>query len=443
MRFHPAALMLFVWLGCMATFYILPFQLEGRVMTLYGFMILLLFIGVFCAGALAAARPQPQRPRPSNVTIDFRLTDRVLVTAGVIAVLAALMDVQGRNLLDLADAYEVRSDRAGALLAGSQSDSTIWFQIAFLTYPAGYVYLLREVVFRARPKIWRIVAFGLAPVVMSSLAMGGRSPLLYVLLMLIFGFGLRKNLFKPTVRKAPGPGANRTSTGGIKRKPFRLGPASKVGVIALGALFFVYFVQVFAARADFGGGLDAMLGVAELRWGVSFNGRFSDIFFNLLGPDGTYLVFVFVWYMIQGFVMSNAIFSDYDGAMMLGGYGIDLVAALMRRLDGEFIASGYSVMMDMNTYGFFPSAFGSLYVDLGLFGLIPCLIWGWMAGKVYDQVKRGQDPRWLLAVPAVTVGIFFSLINTPLGFSNGLVTHFWLVAAFMTARTTLIRAPAK
>jgi cell division protein FtsX len=106
--------MLFVWLGCIATFYILPFQLEGRIMSLYGFMILILFIGVFCLGALAAARPQPQQPRPANLWVDFQLTDRVLMFAGVVAILASLLDIQGRNLFDLADAYQVRSDRAGA-----------------------------------------------------------------------------------------------------------------------------------------------------------------------------------------------------------------------------------------------------------------------------------------------------------------------------------------
>ncbi len=429
MRFHPAVLMVAVWLGCIAAFYILPFQLEGRVMTLFGFMILILFIAVFCAGALAAARPQPQRPRPDNLVVDFQLTDRVLMVAGVVAIVASLLDVQGRDLFDLADAYQVRSDRAGALLAGGQSESSILFQIAFLTYPAGYVYIVREVAFRARPLAWRIAVFGLGPVVLTSLAMGGRAPLFYAFLMLVYGFALRGQLFKATARQAPVRAAK------ARRKPFKLTMPAKIGIGFLGMIALVYFIQVFAARADVGGGLDAMFGVAELRWGVSFNGRFSNIFFSLFGADGTYLIFIFAWYMVQGLVMSNVIFSDYDGSMLFGAYGIDLVSALMRRLNGEFIANGYAVLLDMNVYGFLPSAFGSLFVDLNFFGLIPCLIWGWLAGKVYGMVKEGRDPRWLLAVPFVSYGIFFSLINTPVGFSNGFVTHIWLVIAFMTAST--------
>ena len=70
MKYHPAVLMVLTWVGCIAAFYILPFQLEGRVMTLYGFMILMLFVATFCAGALIAGRPQPQQPRPANQYIE-------------------------------------------------------------------------------------------------------------------------------------------------------------------------------------------------------------------------------------------------------------------------------------------------------------------------------------------------------------------------------------
>lgn len=438
MKFHPAVLMLLVWMGCIAAFYILPFQLEGRVMTVYGFMILMLFIATFCVGALAAARPQPQQPRPSDLTINFQMTDRILMVAAVIAVLASLLDVQGRNVLDLADAYQVRSDRAGALLAGGASESTIWFQLAFLTYPAGYVYIVREVAFRPRPVPWRIGMFGLAPVVLTSLAMGGRAPLFYALLMLVMGFMLRKQLFKPQPKRAVP--ARRAIPGRPVRKPFKLNAPAKAAIGLLGVLAFFYFIQVFFARADVAGGVEGMFGVASSSWGVNFNGHFSNIIFGAFGADGAYLIFIFVWYLVQGLVMSNAIFSDYDGGMLLGGYGIDLAAALLRRVNGEFIADGYAVLLQMNTYGFLPSAFGSLYVDLKFFGLIPCLIWGWVAGKVYAKVKQGQDPRWLLAVPFISVGIFFSLINTPIGFSNGFVTHIWLIAAFLTAK--VVRRPA-
>ena len=54
MKFHPACLMLMVWSVCVVLFYVLPFQLENRVMSLYGLLVLLVFIAVYCFGAAAA-----------------------------------------------------------------------------------------------------------------------------------------------------------------------------------------------------------------------------------------------------------------------------------------------------------------------------------------------------------------------------------------------------
>ena len=424
--------MLMVWAGCIAAFYLLPFRLEGRVMTAYGFIILALFIGTFCLGAFLASPPRRQLPRPANVAIDFHIADRLLMAAGFIAILCSALDVQHRNIFDLADAYQVRSDKAGALLIGGDSDSSVWFQIAFLTYPAGYVYLVREIAFRPHPKFWRVGAFGLGPVVLASLAMGGRSPLFYAFLMLVYSFNLRKQIFPPVPKRKPTLDARPHRAPGISY--LKLGLRAKVAIGIIGSLSFFYFIQVFFTRAEVSGGVNAMFGVASTSWGVSFSGHFSDAFFAVFGPNGAYLVFVFSWYLVQGLVMSNAIFTSYDGPFMFGTYGIDLMSALMRRVNGQFVADGFSVLLQINTYGFLPSSFGSLYVDLKFFGLIPCFLWGWLMGRIYARVKSGRDPRWLLMVPFITVGIFFSLINTPIGFSNGLVTFVWMLVTFFASR---------
>lgn len=440
MRYHPVVLMLVVWGLCIAAFTILPFQLENRVMSLYGFFILSLFIAVFCAGALSAALPQPQKPRRRDVTVDFRLADRALMAAGVIAIVASLIDTSGRNVLDLADAYQIRSERAGNLMAGDERGGSLWFQLAFLTYPASYIYLVREIGFRARPVLWKVVVFGLLPVTMASLAMGGRAPLFYALLMLIYGFALRSHTFPKNRPGVRGSGPQAAARPRRRRLlPFRLTAPVKIAIAILGGVMMIYFVQVFLTRADVAGGVDVMFGVAHQSWGVNFNGPGSNMIFSLLGPDGAYLLFVFVWYAVQGLVMSNTIFTSYDGPMLLGVGGIDLVSALMRRVNGQFVADGYAHLGDLNVYGFLPSAFGSLYVDFKFFGLILCGAWGWLAGLVYGKVKQGVDPLWLLAVPCVTLGIVFSTINTPIGFSNGLVTHSWLVVVMILARTIVVR----
>jgi oligosaccharide repeat unit polymerase len=429
MKFHPASLMLMVWAVCIVAFYVLPFQLENRVMSLYGLMVLALFLAVYCFGAGSVAGVMAQRPLSPDVGVDFRRTDRILVAVTLVALIASILDVQGRDLFNLIDSYEVRSDRAGGLMSASESQSTIWFQIAFVTSPAAYIYLIREIAFRPRPILWRLSLFGLLPIVMGSLSAGGRNPLFYALLAAGFAYLQRRFIFARGV-----PGAKSARPRRPRRPIFKLNAISRAVLAVVVGVMGVYFARVFLVRADVVGGVDAMFGIAGASWGVNFNGPLSNLFFTLLGPDLTYLVFVFSWYVVQGFVMSNTLFTSYDGPMMWTAYGIDISSAIVRRTNSEFLANGFGHLLSLNTYGFLPSAFGSLYVDFKFLGLIPCLIWGWASGIVYKEVKLARDPRWLMVAPIFTIGILLSVINTPIGFSNGLVTHFWLAVAFLSAR---------
>lgn len=440
MRFHPAALMLMTWVIAFAIFFILPFMLVGRTMTPYGYLVLSIFLAAYCGGALMASRPMAQRPRDRSVVIDWRRADQVLIIICSISMLAFLIDIQGRNILDLAGAYAERSDRATALLQGAESDSSIWFQIGFLTYPASFIYLVREIAFRPQPKLWRVAVFGAAPVVLATLTMGGRGPLFFVIAYAVYAYFLRKQLYPatPQPRRKRAPVRFHPMTGVPLRRraaPLRLGAGAKTAGILLGGVAMFYFTQVFITRAGGAEGIESMLGLVGWNWGVSFNGHFSELFYSTFGVQGTYLIFVFSWYAIQGVVMSNAIFTGYDGAMLFGTYGVDLVSAVMRRVNGAYVADGFDRLLQMNVYGFVPSAFGSLYIDLKFFGLIPCFAWGWLSGLVYRKIKEGVDPRYLLFVPFLSIGIVMSLNNTPIGLSNGLMLHFWMLAVFFLART--------
>jgi hypothetical protein len=88
-----------------------------------------------------------------------------------------------------------------------------------------------------------------------------------------------------------------------------------------------------------------------------------------------------------------------------------------------------------------PSAFGSLYVDFAFVGLVFTAIWGWWTAFVYKNYKQGYDHRWMMVAPFVNLGIFFSLINTPLGFSNGFMTHLWLYIGFKAIRRRQLGNP--
>ncbi len=422
--------MLRVWTFCVLTYLILPFQMENRTLTAYGFFILGLFILFFCGGARLATKSLKQTAPPPDVWINFSRSDTLLKIAAMVTVLAFGYDVVSQGGLDLAAAYAERSDRANDLLTGAASSSSLAFQIGFLLYPASYIYIVREIAFRAKPVVWSIAIFGLIPILFATLSMGGRAPLFYGVLLVGYGFVIRRLTF--------GGARERLQQAASKRS----NRAIKLLLVVSLLLATRYFVDVFFVRAESVGGVAGMFDVARDIWGVKFDGYLAGFLLFVLGEEYTYLLFIFSWYLVQGLVMSNVIFTEYAGPAHLGVYGIDLAAALARRIDGDFVADRFGALLQLNTYGFLPSAFGSLYVDMFFFGLVACAIWGWLAGLVYRRVKQADDPRWVLMVPFVNLGIFFSLINTPIGFSNGLVIYFWLLVVFFTARTVVHVSPS-
>ncbi len=419
---HPATLMVRVWLLCWLAFLVLPFQLVSTTLTLYGLAVFLLFLAAFCAGTALVAVPGDALATRAMPRLDSSQADLWLEIAALIAIVFYLIDVQQKNIFDLAATYLQRSDAADALLRGAQSNSSIAFQIAFLFYPAGYVYVANQIIFHEKIQAVRLVFFGFFLPLLASLSMGGRGPLFYSIAVGLVALGARRRYFGPP---APRPAADRKTWA---RRLALIG-------IALGLAGAVtYFSVVFLVRAEAAGGAPFMFAVAERTWGIGFHGPLSELLFALLGDTATFLLFVSAWYPVQGIVMSNVIFSQYDGPAQLGVYGVDLATAIMRRVDGPAVGAGFDSLMQLGTYGFLPTAFGSLYVDFYFFGLFFAGLWGYLAAIVCRHIRLAEDARWLLAGPFVVLGIVFSFDNTPIGFSNGLITHFWLLIAFLQLR---------
>jgi hypothetical protein len=422
MKYHPSFQMICVWLSCIAAFWILPFQLETRIFSLYGAIILSIFIGTFCVGGLLAARPGSKPLRRTISLPDFKMADKIFVVVAGIATVALLIEFGTSNFLNLDESFASRSSRAQALLAGSQSESSITFQIAFVLYPLSFSYLVREIGFEKHPRIYRLIALGFLPIILAALVMGGRGPVLISMFVIILSFRLRQFVFQTVHDKK------------LKKKRTSKFYVNLIVIVVAVLVAMNYFVDVFLVRANMAGGSGQMLQSVATIWGVSFDGFLSPYFRAILGEGNTYLLFVFVWYLVQGLVMSNILFTEYDGPPHLGVYGIDLASAVMRRIDGQFVSDRFYQLLDLNTYGFLPSAFGSLYVDLKWLGLLVCLIWGYIAGMVYRNANRSSNGRWLFVAPFISLGIFFSLINTPLGFGNGLMVLFWMMVVVFVSK---------
>ena len=419
MNLHPMLSMLLVWAGSIATFVLLPYQLLERPLTPLGVATMLAFVMTFALGTLLTVRRPAGRVPIATRRVDATMALRILAIASLTAGVCFALDARGSDLFDLVVAYELRSETATALLQGDASSSSVWFQIGFLLYPACYVYIASHLLYAPRLNAAAVCLVGWLPIALATLVMGGRAPILYAAIVTGLAWRERRKIAHPQDL----PNAQRAS------------PARRAVLVLCVSLLVLalmgYFATVFLVRADAAGGVSEMFGIAEERWGVGFQGRLSPVLLAALGETGTYMVFVFIWYLVQGVVMGNHLLGAYDGPLQWGAYGVDIVAAVMRRVAPEPVAQGFDSLLTLGTYGFLPSAWGSLYVDFGYAGLLGALLWGAFAGLAWQRIVRQRREDWLLVGPFVTVGIFFSVINTPFGFTNGFITHLWLLFAFL------------
>ncbi|WP_033923084.1 hypothetical protein [Sphingomonas sp. 37zxx] len=421
MTLHPATLMLRTWLTCIALFLILPFQLLERTVLISGYVVLVLLIAGFITGSFLASPVIKEISAVPKISIDLRLVDKIIVPVTIIAIGLLLIDLAQQGFLDLSSSFIERNDRATALLTGSDVGGSVYFQIGFLLFPASYAYVVRIIAFEQRISLWKLALFGFFPPVLTSLTTGGRGSLLYALIIALLALQARKRM----VNRSPG----------LVQRSRRWNPLPIVLMVIVGLISLNYFVQVFVVRVEGFGGIENAMDHAARAWGVSFEGDRAVLMRKTLGDGNTYLIFVFAWYIVQGLVISNEIFSFYSGPPAFGIYGIDLITAVIRRVDGDIVANRLFGLFDLNIYGFLPSAFGSLFVDLRYWAFPMVILWGYLAGMVYKLTKISANPRWFLAAPFVTGGIIFSLLNTPLGFNNGLMTHLWLIVALLASRT--------
>lgn len=413
-----------IWLACALALFALPFQLIERPITWAGGAGMAAFVCAFALGTLLV----PRRLRRSAVSqapqVDSRWARWLLGAAALAAGACLLIDASGNDVFDLVVAYELRTEAASALLEGEASASSVWFQIGFLLYPACYVFIAAHVLYAPRVRLLAVALIGLLPILLATLVMGGRTPLLYALLVTVLAWRERRKIAHPSDRE------RMRRNGGSPARRVTLAAGT---VLALTALF-GYFAAVFIVRAEVVGGTSQMFLLAEDLWGVGFRGALYPLLTALLGDTGTYMVFVFVWYAVQGLVMGNHLLGQYDGPLLWGIYGVDIVAAVVRRAAPEHVTQGFDALLTLGTYGFLPSAWGSLYVDFGFAGLGLALLWGVFAGFAWTRIVRQQRQDWLLVGPFVSLGILFSLINTPFGFTNGFITHLWLLGAFLMLR---------
>lgn len=427
MKYGPGKLMTIVWATCILTWTILPFQLTQNKFSILGLFIFFSFILFFLLGTYIRKIIKLKKSDLDWNNVSVLNANKILEFFSFIASLLLLIDYQGSNVFDLTETYKLRSDQADALLNASSSNSSIAFQIAFLIYPVGNVYIALKIIYEKNIAYFKLLLFGFLPIFLASFVMGGRVPIFYAAVIAFLSWRIRKNFNKEL---------GHTPLISLKGN-FKKVLITFVAVL-LTCISVYYFAAVFFVRADVVGGSEGMFVIAEEVWGIKFTGAGSAILFTLFGNNAAFLIFIFSWYLVQGLLMSNILFINYDGPLQLGTYGIDIISAIVRRTNAEFLSSNFASLLDLGTYGFLPSAFGSLFVDFNYFSIVICFMWGWWAMGVHKKSQYG-NLRSMLLVPFMVAGIFFSLINTPFGMTNGFITHIWLFVAFFLIRKTTTR----
>ena len=96
-----------------------------------------------------------------------------------------------------------------------------------------------------------------------------------------------------------------------------------------------------------------------------------------------------------------------------GAYQFNLIPALVTRIVPGWNLDRFMIpeLQAANVYGYWPTAWGGMYLDFGVVGaLIATFVCGWLAGVVYSRALRGNDDRARLLMCYVVAGI----IATPL-----------------------------
>ena len=125
--------------------------------------------------------------------LNFTIFDNALKFFCLVTIAVYFIEILINGNLNLSTAYQIRSGQAQALLYGDASGSSLWFKIGFLTYPASYIYLVKEIVCVKRIKLARIIVFGLLPAVLAGLALGGRAQIFNVIAYSILAWFVRRN----------------------------------------------------------------------------------------------------------------------------------------------------------------------------------------------------------------------------------------------------------
>lgn len=338
---------------------------------------------------------------------------RVLLAIGCLGGLLGLYaKLNAVDVLSLIGSAALRAERAQQLLDAAPITSGPVGALAFFTYPAGFVAVLGTLLNyeQCRVSTRILAALYISIVFAQSIAAGGRSMILVLIIFVGLAIYLRRWRGQSAIPRAC-------------TLRFLLG--------GLVAAFFAYSSVIWLVRSELADmNVDAFLEHASESWGVTPDRSLEAVAEAFDSPDLLQNVMSSIFYFTQSLAVIERILAMETSPLLLGGYQIDLVAAVLRVTPGggEFLARGYSALLDANVYGFFAGAWGALYIDFGVWGcMFAVALWGMLAGRSQRALWRHPQGDAAALYAFWLYSIFISFVSPPLGFSNSAITFLWFL----------------
>jgi hypothetical protein len=382
----------------------------------------------FCLGASVGWR-QVTRPSPIGLgdpgdaggtwdAFDRRVDQlaRVCAVLGLVGIGLLAFDKLRLSGLDYSQGVTaVRNARAVEVNAGNAAlGRSPLLYLGFVTFgfsvPAYLLYVLRRRSLR-RSTVF-VVHVGLLSPLGFGVIYGGRSPLVLALGMIFGGMLVRRLCGQPRMR------------------PTRFARMVMLGLIVFALVFGSYIFRQRAAVAGY-----TYAGLAKYT-ANSYRATTRPWFEHLLNsnsgvaPIATDALLTHFYLTHEVFLLDRTL--RYEGSIgpYFGAYQFNLVAALGSQIWPQFDAPRriISDAAEANTYGYFPTAFGCMYLDFGLIGaLVGTLICGLLAGKIFRWSLLTGELKSQLFMCFVIAGIIASPLLSVFTISIALPILFALV----------------
>lgn len=448
---HPATAMCLFTSLILLIYYLGPISLAPAI-SCQGALFLLTHILLFITGsALAWVVFNRKRYSPQHLFINNHDESKlisVLLLIGISGGLLSLYNTMG-NVQDvsLAAIATARTLKAQNLLHGGESHGGWLSAISFLTYPAGFAGLVAGTLqYEDISRFTKIALYlFIVTIFCFSVFLGGRSPILLLVLFIGLSFYTRTRQNKPWLPRS---------------KALRLGAAFLL------LSFMAYSTLIWHVRATESNPTTLMMHLAKLnvcpvitpitvgypqcpapinpiqsalQYAHDVGGATPKSWLLLTGtwlnnPTFTLSILNSVFYLTQHIQVTEKILAArHDISALYGSYHIDVIAAALRLFPqgSTFLKQNYETLMQAKVYGYFTGAWGALFIDFHYFSLLAALIWGFLAGMAWINFKN--NPNVLTGIFYVfwNYSILISFASPPFGFSNSFVVFGWFLIFYL------------